>query len=228
MLKLSNLESFYASKVWRDFRLTIIAESGLTCDVCKKLITGVSEAHVHHTEELTEENFRDAMISLNPKKMMVVHRGCHNKLHNRFGAEKRVKRVFIVYGMPCSGKTTFVEERKEDFDIVLDMDKLFQAITLLPPYEKPNSLLPVVKGVYNQLLDNVKTRTGKWRTAWVIGGFADKYQRDKLASDLGAEMVLMECTKEEAITRLKQCPYRKKMVDDYTGYINKWVERYVE
>jgi len=110
---------------------------------------------------------------------------------------------------------------------VLDMDRLYEAITLLPRYDKPESLYRVVRGVYNHLLDNVKTRTGRWRTAWIIGGFPDKYQREKLADELGAELVYMECTREEAISRLILCENRRHRAEEYTEYIDKWIERYV-
>ena len=227
MAKIAVLESFYASKEWRSFRFTIIGERGLICEHCRKIIAKQRDAHLHHKVELTVDNYKDATVSLNPDNVMLVHKDCHDQIHERFAYAKRKKEVFIVYGMPLSGKTTFVEERKGRQDIVLDMDKLYEAITLLPPYDKPDNLLLVVRGVYNHLIDNVKTRTGRWQTAWVIGGFADKYRREKLAGELGAELILMECTREEAVARLKMCEERKHLIKPYTEYIDKWVERYV-
>lgn len=227
MSKIAELESFYASKAWRDFRLTIIGERGLICEHCGKLIAKPRDAHVHHKTRLTIENYKDATIALNPENVMLVHKDCHDQIHERFAYAKRSKEVFIVYGMPLSGKTTFVEERKGRQDIVLDMDKLYEAITLLPPYDKPDSLLPIVKGVYNHLLDNIKTRLGRWKTAWVIGGFPDKYQRERLADELGAELVYMECTREEALNRIYECEARRHMVEEYTKYIDRWLERFV-
>ena len=225
--KIAVLESFYASPVWRNFRAGIIAERKLICEHCGKLIAKQRDAHVHHKIHLTEDNYKDASIALNPENVMLVHKDCHDQIHERFAYAPRGKRVFIVYGMPLSGKSTYVEERKGRLDIVLDMDSLYQAITWLPPYDKPDSLLPIVKGVYNHLLDNIKTRFGRWKTAWVIGGFADKYQRERLADELGAELVYMECTREEAISRIYECEKRRHMVDEYTKYIDRWLERYV-
>lgn len=218
-------EAFYASKVYRDFRFVIIAERGLTCEHCGGLIAHQRQAHVHHIMPLSAENWQDATVALNPDNVMIVHQRCHNTLHpERSAAQWRSKRVFIVYGMPLSGKTSYVLERKERYDIVLDMDSLYQAITFLPKYDKPDALFTVVRSAYNDLLDRVKTRSGKWRTAWVIGGFADKYQREKLAEDLGAEVILMECTREEALERLRAS--RPDLIEEYTGYINKWIERW--
>lgn len=225
--KIAVLESFYASPTWRNFRAGIIAERKLICEHCGKLIAKPRDAHVHHKIPLTEENYKDASIALNPENVMLVHKDCHDQIHERFGYAPKEKKVFIVYGMPLSGKSTYVEERKGRLDIVLDMDSLYQAITWLPPYEKPDSLFRLVRSVYNHLLDAVKTRTGRWRTAWVIGGFPDKYQREKLADELGAELVYMECTRDEAISRIMQDEELRHRVEEYTGYIDKWIERYV-
>lgn len=227
MAKIAVLESFYASPTWRNFRAGIIAERKLICEHCGKLIAKPRDAHVHHKIPLTEDNYKDASIALNPENVMLVHKDCHDQIHERFGYAPKGKRVFIVYGMPLSGKTTYVEERKGRLDIVLDMDKLFEAITLLPQYDKPDSLLPIVKGVYNHLLDNIKTRLGRWKTAWVIGGFADKYQRERLADELGAELVYIECTRDEAISRIMLDKELRHRVEEYTKYIDRWLERYV-
>lgn len=225
--KIAVLESFYASPAWRNFRAGIIAERKLICEHCGKLIAKQRDAHVHHKIHLTEDNYKDASIALNPENVMLVHKDCHDQIHERFGYAPKGKKVFIVYGMPLSGKTSYVEERKGRQDIVLDMDRLYEAITLLPRYDKPEILYRVVRGVYNHLLDNVKTRTGRWRTAWIIGGFPDKYQREKLADELGAELVYMECTRDEAISRIMLDEERRHRVEEYTGYIDKWIERYV-
>jgi hypothetical protein len=37
----------------------------------------------------------------------------------------------------------------------------------------------------------------------------------------------MECTREEAISRIMLDEERRHRVEEYTGYIDKWIERYV-
>lgn len=216
-------EAFYASKVYRDFRFRIIAERGLNCEHCGKLIAQQRDAHLHHIIHLNGDNWQDANIALSPDNVMLVHQACHNSLHPERG-RRQEKRVFIIYGMPLSGKTSYVLERKGRHDIVVDMDMLYEALTGLPKYDKPDPLLPTVRAIYNELIDRVKTRSGRWETAWIIGGFPDKYRRDKLTSDLGAEVILMECTREEAIERLRI--NRPDLVEEYTRYIDKWIERW--
>ena len=73
-------------------------------------------------------------------------------------------------------------------DLVVDMDRLYEAVSMLHVYDKPNNLFGNVIGIHNLLIDNIKTRYGKWNDAWVIGGYADRYKREKLAEDLGADI----------------------------------------
>jgi hypothetical protein len=113
-------------------------------------------------------------------------------------------------------------------DLVVDMDQLYAAVSLLPYYDKTDNLLTNVRIIHNQLLDNIKTRYGRWNNAWVIGGYADKYKRERLANDLGAEIIFCEVSHEECLRRLQIDHDRKFRQDEWKGYIDKWFERYVE
>ena len=229
MSKYAIINNFYASKVWRDFRTGLIAErsikNGCKCEHCGKLMVEPSKMIGHHAEELTPENVNDYSISLNSELVELICYECHNEEHKRFGYEKG-KQVFIIYGCPLSGKTTYVRRYKGRGDIVIDIDQLYKAVTFLNDYDKPDRLLSNIKRVRNDLLDQIKVRYGKWQTAWVIMGGADKYRREKLAEDLGAELIYMECSKEEAMARLHVDEDRKYMKADYFKYIETWFERH--
>lgn len=207
--------------------MSLIAERGNKCAKCGKIIANAAEITGHHKIELTPENVRDYNISLNPDLVDLICSDCHNVEHLRFGHQKKIeRRVYIIFGPPLSGKSTYVRENVQRGDIVIDMDRLFSAVTMLPDYDKPDSLLSNVKGIHNLLLDNIKTRYGKWNNAWVIGGYADKYKREKLADDLGAELIFCEASKDECLRKLEideDIKYRK---DEWCEYIEKWFERY--
>ena len=224
MAKYVALKSFYASEAWAKFRLGLIAERGLRCEYCSELAARSSKLTLHHIVELTPENVRDVMISLNPKNVIVVHHDCHNKIHNRFG-HKPEKGVYIIFGPPLAGQSNYVKQNMRRGDLVVDMDRLYHAVSFLPYYDKPDNLLTSVHGIYNFLVDNIKTRYGKWNSAWIITGGADKYAREKLANDLGAELIFCDVSKDEVMRRLeadRQLQYRK---DEWRGYINKWFEK---
>jgi hypothetical protein len=113
-------------------------------------------------------------------------------------------------------------------DLIVNMDQLYAAVSFLPFYDKPDNLLINVRGIHNQLLDNIKTRYGKWNNAWVIGGYADKYKRERLAEDLGAELVFCDISKEECLRRLKLDGDRQYRQDEWESYIDKWFNQYMK
>lgn len=226
MAKYNILKSFYASQAWVNFRMSIIAERGLQCEYCGGVVARAKDLTVHHKEELTPENVLDVMVSLNPEKVVVVHHQCHNKIHHRFGNPPG-HGVYIVFGPPMSGKSTFVQENMNRGDLVIDMNRLYAAVSLLPEYDKPDNLFGNVIGIYNQLIDNIKTRYGKWNSAWVVGGFADKYKREQLANSLGAELIFCDVSMEECLRRLEIDEDRQYRKDEWRGYIEKWFEQYV-
>ena len=74
-----------------------------------------------------------------------------------------------------------------------------------------------------------KVRSGGFRTAWVIGGYANKFEREKLAQDLGAQLIYIAATQDECMKRLNSCnDYRQEHQEEWAEYINKWFESYVE
>jgi len=166
------------------------------------------------------------MISLNPVNVELICFDCHNLVHKRFGHQSAGRSVFIVYGPPLAGKQEFVQQRVSRGDIVIDMDRLYQAVSMLPSFDKPDNLLSNVRGIHSLLLDNIKTRYGKWNNAWIVGGYQDKHKREKLADDLGAELIFCDVSKDECMRRLENNEALQYRKDEWRGYIEKWFDQY--
>jgi predicted kinase len=174
----------------------------------------------HHIEELTEENVDNALIALNPANIQLVHFRCHNEIHKRFGyAERQVQKVYIVWGAPCSGKTTWVDGVAEPGDIVLDIDRLWKAIRAgsCGEYEKPNALKQNVFALRDSLLDQIKTRRGHWNNAYIIGGYPLQGERERLADMVGAErLIFIDTPEHECFQRASNISVEKfKFVSDW-------------
>lgn len=225
MARYAILKSFYASEKWQRLRASIIAERGPRCQECHRVIGNPIDCTLHHIKELTPENVNDVMISLNPENILIVCHDCHDQIHHRFGHQPE-HGVYIVYGPPMSGKTTYIRQYISRGDLIVDMDRLYAAVSMLPSYDKPDNLLSNVMGIHNQLIDNIKTRYGKWNSAWVVGGYADHYKRDQLVNNLGAELIFCDVSKEECLSRLEMDEGRRCRKDEWIGYINKWFDRY--
>lgn len=229
MARYEILQRFYASTEWRIFRINLILKRSydgyVVCEKCKKNIIDQTEIHAHHKIELTPENVKDHSISLNPELVELICHDCHNKEHNRFGYTAS-KNVYIVYGSPLAGKKTFVRDNMQAGDIVVDMDKLFEAISMQHIYEKPSNLLANVLNIKSLLIDNIKMRYGKWYNAYIIGGYANRFTRERIADELGAELIFIEATKEECYTRLDADKDRQYRKAEWKSYIDKWFDEY--
>lgn len=229
-----SLNQFYKSKEWLGFRATIIVSRAPICWHCNKEFKADDSIICHHKIELTLGNVNDYNISLNKENVEMVHHECHNAIHKRygFGHYKKVykpRTVYIVYGPPFSGKTSYVIKSKTDKDLVVDMDKIFQCVTMLPLYNKPSALTKNVFSIKNTLIDNIKTRFGNFHNAYVIGGYADKYERERLQKELGAELIFINPNKEDVYKRLEECTdHRKDYKEEWKSYIDSWYEKYVE
>ena len=226
MAKYSVLQTFYASDVWRNLRVVLILERGMMCQYCNTRVTRSAELTGHHMTELTPDNYMDANISLNPDNIMIVHHSCHNSIHKRGGYNQAGRQAFLEFGAPLSGKHTFVQDRMWPGDLVVDMDLLYSAASMRPCYDKPDSLIQNVNGMYSLLLDNVQTRCGRWDRAWVIGGFPDKWKRESTATSIGAEIIFIDATREQCQDRLLHDEHRKGQAIEWTNYIDKWFGAY--
>lgn len=229
MAKYNVLDLFYKRIEWLSFRKAYIVDrikldGGSRCDYCGEWIDNPEEITLHHIEELTPDNVNDVNVSLNTENIKQVHNGCHNTIHKHAGINSR--RVFLVYGPPMSGKNTYVKQRAWPGDLIVDIDNIYQAITGLEKYDKPMMVYPNAIAVQNLLLDHIKTRYGRWDNAWIIGGYPDKYKRDRLATDTGAEVIYIETSREECIQRIKLDIGRRDRELEWIGYIDKWFDKY--
>lgn len=238
-MKYQTQQDFYRSKEWENFRRIIIddctdADGYVHCAICGKPILKKYDLIVHHKQELNDQNINDAMVSLNPDNVECVHFKCHNQLHERFGFNKTSvntyvkKHVYIVYGSPCSGKTTWVHEVASENDLVVDMDNIWQMISINKRYDKPGTLRSVTFELRDKMYDIIKYRSGKWHNAYIITGGALKGDRDRLMARVGAdECIFIDTDYNECIKRLaKRIDMPEETKDEWHKYIDQWFNSY--
>ena len=222
-----SLDNFYQGKDWRSFLVTLKqertnADGNIICAYCGKPIVKAYDIIGHHKIELTDENVNDFSISLNPELVDLVHGRCHNYIHNKLGYARR--QIYIVYGPPCAGKSSYVKEVAQEGDLIIDLDNIWQAVSGCDRYVKPGRLKAVVFSVRDNLLDSVKYRRGKWNNAYIIGGYPLISERERLVKELGAREVFIDTSKEDCITRLKADDARD--FKEWLQYIEDWYRRY--
>ena len=219
------LDNFYRSKEWQRFRDMVIAdritEDGYTIDeVTGKPILNAYDIILHHTIFLTDDNVNDYNISLNPDLIQIVSHKTHNKIHNKLGYTKR--EIFLVYGSPMSGKSTYVKTVAEPGDLIVDINNIWECISVNGVHA--NKVKSVVFAVRDRLLEAVKHRLGKWDNCYIIGGYPLISERERLCKELGAREIFIDTPKEVCMERLKTSEDRDQ--EEYKKFIEDWWRKY--
>ena len=220
------LQNFYKSKQWQKLleviKIDRVNEDGqIICWHCGKPIVDKYDAIGHHTIFLTEENVNNAEISLNPKLIQLVHHRCHNLIHNKLGYTKR--EIFLVYGSPLSGKSTWVKSVAEPGDLIIDINRVWNCVSGYDD-KKPPKLNAVVFGLRDRLLEMVKYRVGKWDNCYIVGGYPLIAERERLCKELGAREIFIDTPKEECLRRLEESDNLDK--SDYSKFIEDWWRKF--
>ena len=237
---ISTLLSFYKSSEWEDFRKRIIAERTGEDGILRDEVTGEPilrkyDCILHHVEELTEDNWRDVTISLNPDNVKVVSFRTHNQLHKRgFCTDGKrenpigLHKVYLVWGSPCAGKSTWVQSVAEDDDLIVDIDRVWMALQKdkdgsgnSGAVDKPWRIKDVVFDVYKSLLDCVRVRRGRWNACYIVAGLPLEAERLRLMEQLSVDRdIYIECDKSVCLERAKA------KGDKWIEYVEQWWDRY--
>lgn len=215
--KMFTLRTFYQSKDWCDFRERLINERSdkdgfVICAHCGKPVVKKYDIIGHHIRELTEDNVNDVLVALNPENVELIHFKCHNLIHQRFDGLRQY--VYLVHGSPCAGKSTWVRENAYKDDLIVDLDRIWECICLSDRQNKPNRLKVNVFGLRDCLIEQIKLRHGKWRNAYVIGGYPLRSDRDRLCDILGARAIHIDTDINTCLARAVNDDWRQ-YIEDY-------------
>lgn len=106
--------------------------------------------------------------------------------------------ITVIVGPPCAGKSTYITERKADGDVVIDFDKLAQALGSTQPHAAPEPVREVAfaarKAGIGRVMDGVDA------DAWIIHtspwpGQLTSYQ------EAGADVVVLDPGLDECLAR---------------------------
>ena len=134
--------------------------------------------------------------------------------------------VYIVWGSPASGKTTYVKNHMEDGDLVIDLDLIKQSLSMKEKTATGDNLLPIALKVRELLYDIIRARDLNCNSVWVIGGLPDADERIALANRLNTDkLIYIEATMEQCIERAMNDDERKDK-DIQIRIIEKWFKRF--
>lgn len=222
------LSDFYNSDEWRGLLQIIkserLNENGFNvCEHCGKPIAKAYDCIGHHVIHLDEHNYMIAEISLNPDNIQLVHHRCHNIIHNKLGYAQR--QVYLIYGSPLSGKTSYTKDNMCEGDLIVDVDSIWECLSGCDRYTKPNRLKQNVFAIRDSLIDMVKVRRGNWSNAYIIGGYPLISERERLTKSLGARPIFIDTSKEECLKRLENCNDGRN-ISEWENFILDWWEKF--
>lgn len=145
---------------------------------------------------------------LNPDNLQALCTECHRLKtkrewvkHNK-GAERYMS-INIVCGLPGSGKTTYVMNRKAKHDLIYDYDALMQSLTGLPSHEKNFDVHDYIILFFEQMLRKLKSEQ-TFDNVWIIQTYPDERLDGLLSPYHHINHLLLDTDKQTCIDRLKQ------------------------
>lgn len=114
---------------------------------------------------------------------------------------KEQTKIIIVYGAPASGKSTYVNEHAEEGDVIVDLDNIQRSFQICRKSEGKKELLEHALYIRDYLYKMLEQQRIPVKTAWIVAGLPDSFERQALAKRLNAELIFMGVSKEECIRR---------------------------
>lgn len=213
-MRYGTIHDLYVSKEFRSLRLQLMHERTagdgmLYCEHCRRPIVEPYDCIAHHKVEVTMGNLWDMDVTLNPDNIALVHHRCHNEIHRRFG--RIIRKVYMVWGAPRAGKTTYVAQVRDEGDMVVDIDSIWRCLGD-DALAKPDALKPVVFSIRDAMYQAILTRMGRWANAYVITTRPDR----RLADRMGAEMIYIPADRETCLARCKNAIWGR--------FVNDWFD----
>ena len=136
-------------------------------------------------------------------------------------------KVTIVCGPPGAGKSTYVRERKKSVDIALDVDELYQALTMNPgSREKPEGVLPFVLAARDGVIDLIARGFLSCGDVWIIMCGENNETRSELRARLNAEVVILDVPAGECIRRMRDQGRPAAHIRDIEPVVLKWHRKF--
>lgn len=214
------IHKFYCSKNYRELSKLLKLKSKGVCSECGQRVP-LSRLRTHHIIELNLNNIHDVNITLNEENIKVICDDCHNREHRRYSTID--KQVYCVFGAPGAGKTSYVKQVATRYDLIVDLDEIHKSICICDRFDKPNATRKIAYDIRDLLLDKILSRRGEWECAYIISTIPNRHERVKYAEKFGAEIILIDTSKEECIKQIMLSSEDNISIKEERV---KWVENY--
>lgn len=150
---------------------------------------------------------------LDPSNLRSSCRSCNQTHHSQEGWRNSPTRITLVWGPPCAGKSTYVQDHAKPGDLVIDFDLIAQSFGSPNTHDHSQTVTDVANRVRNKRLGRL--RLGKYNTprAWIVSA-----NNQALLQYPYHEEVLLDPGPTVAHTRAVEAnrPYRwHQLIDDW-------------
>lgn len=116
--------------------------------------------------------------------------------------------VYLIYGSPCSGKSTYIKEHFKAGDIVCDVDRIYSALCFNEEHQTELYAQEVASKLNDTLLDIIRDREGHWKNAYVVSLANTKEKLNKAIERIKAdEAIYIDTPFEVCMERVKERPF---------------------
>lgn len=133
-------------------------------------------------------------------------------------------RVCVIWGPPCSGKSTYARTNMGEADVVYDYDRLIQALTLKETHTTQKSCAHEIAVQFRVTFISKLSDDSSISTAYILTRFPSDALKRRLSS-FDTEYVRMDTTLEECLERLSGDDSRPDK-DEWESIIREWFEKY--
>jgi hypothetical protein len=133
-------------------------------------------------------------------------------------------KVHVVCGPPGSGRVEYLNALAKAGDLIVDLDRIFHAISALPYYDQPRSLLPFALEARDAVLRRLQ-RDSAVPNAWIIAGAPKAAERDRLFRGASSVTVLMT-PPSACMRRILADPQRKERAAEWRKLVDSWWSDY--
>ncbi len=152
-----------------------------------------------------------------PSNYQAEHESCN------YGKRAAGAHVVLVAGPPCAGKTTYVEERAQPGDLVLDLDWIARDLgSTRYWHHDPATLARADAVMRREVLGVAGTRAGR---VWIIRCVPDGRARTGLARLVRADQVVVLLPRGSTLVARAR---RRPDVQGTVTAINEWLSAYTE
>lgn len=154
----------YHSKEWTATRNAYISQHPI-CEDCLTRGIYTTATEVHHIKPLS-----DGGDPYDTHNLRSLCHACHMQTHGfKDNTRQRETVINVVYGAPCSGKTTFVNERFRYGDLIFDFDVILSVMSNTPVHSLAcQGHINAVLAMRSALISHITDRICNVPCVWII------------------------------------------------------------